>query len=145
MRSVVRLAIRSRSIPASGEALDGLRHPEVFFGIATGKARRGLDYTLLAHGLTALFHNLQTADRNPSKPAPAMLLNAMAEVGVAPAETILIGDSVFDMEMAVSARTRAVGVAWGYHEPEDLRAAGAERIIETPGQLGPALAAMGAR
>jgi phosphoglycolate phosphatase len=88
---------------------------------------------------------LQTADRNPSKPAPAMLLNAMAEVGVEPAETILIGDSVFDMAMAVSARTRAVGVAWGYHEPEDLRAAGAERIIETPGQLGQALAAMGAR
>ena len=131
--------------PGIREALDGLRHPEVFLAIATGKARRGLDFTLSSHGLTALFHSLQTSDRNPSKPDPAMLLNAMAEVGVEPAETVFIGDSIFDMTMAANARTAALGVAWGYHDPEDLRAAGAERIIQTPADLGPALAAMGVR
>ena len=131
--------------PGVREALDGLRHPEVFLAIATGKARRGLDFTLSSHGLTALFHSLQTADRNPSKPNPAMLLNAMAEVGVEPSETVFIGDSIFDMTMAANARTAALGVAWGYHDPGDLRAAGAERIIQTPGELGPTLAAMGLR
>ena len=69
----------------------------------------------------------------------------MAEVGVEPAETVFIGDSIFDMTMAANARTAALGVAWGYHAPQDLRAAGAERIIQTPGELGPALAAMGVR
>jgi len=144
-------ALRSRPgfaeplYPGIREALDGLRHPEVFLAIATGKARRGLDFTLSSHGLTALFHSLQTADRNPSKPNPAMLLNAMAEVGVEPAETVFIGDSIFDMAMAANARTAALGVAWGYHDREDLRAAGAERIIRTPAELGPTLAAMGVR
>jgi phosphoglycolate phosphatase len=47
--------------------------------------------------------------------------------------------------MAANARTAALGVAWGYHDPEDLRAAGAERIIHSTGELGPALAAMGVR
>jgi phosphoglycolate phosphatase len=131
--------------PGIREALDGLRHPEVFLAIATGKARRGLDHTLSSHSLTALFHSLQTVDSNPSKPHPAMLLNAMAEVGVEPSETVFIGDSVFDMAMAANARTAALGVAWGYHDPEDLRAAGAGRIIQSPGELGPTLAEMGVR
>lgn len=126
--------------PGIREALAELRHPAVFFGIATGKARRGLDHTLTSHGLADLFHTLQTADRHPSKPNPAMLRAAMAEIGAEPAETVLVGDSVYDMAMATSAGTAALGVAWGYNGPEDLRAAGAHRIIETPAELGSALA-----
>lgn len=126
--------------PGIREALAGLSHPAVFLGIATGKARRGLDHTLASHGLADLFHTLQTADRNPSKPDPAMLHAAMAETGVEAAETALIGDSVYDMAMAAAAGTAALGVAWGYNDPEDLRAAGADRIIETPAEVGAMLA-----
>lgn len=125
------------------EMLADLAHPQVFFGIATGKARRGLDYTLASHGLADRFHTLQTADRNPSKPDPAMLLNAMAEVGVAPRETVFVGDTSFDMNMALSAGVSAVGAGWGYHVTEDLRAAGAQRIIGQPGELPAALSSMG--
>jgi phosphoglycolate phosphatase len=130
--------------PGIREALEGLCHPAVFLGIATGKARRGLDHTLASHGLAGLFHTLQTADRNPSKPNPAMLRAAMAEVGIEPAETVLIGDSVHDMAMAAAAGTAALGVAWGYNAREDLRIAGADRIIETPAELRSALVLMGA-
>src|SRR5262249_9328619 len=130
--------------PGIREALDGVCHPTVFLGIATGKARRGLDYTLASHDLASLFQTLQTADRNPSKPNPAMLLAAMAEVGVEPAQTVLIGDSIHDMAMAAAAGTAAIGVAWGYNDREDLRIAGAGRIIETPAELGSALVLMGA-
>ena len=125
------------------EMLADLAHPQVFFSIATGKARRGLDYTLASHGLADRFHTLQTADRNPSKPDPAMLLNAMAEVGVAPRETVFVGDTSFDMNMALSAGVSAVGAGWGYHVTEDLRAAGAQRIIGQPGELPAALSSMG--
>ena len=129
--------------PGVRDLLRALAHPAVFFGIATGKARRGLDYTLGAHGIADLFRTLQTADLNPSKPNPAMLLNAMAAVGVGPRETVFVGDTSFDMNMALSAGTSAVGVAWGYHTTEDLRAAGAQRIIGQPGELPMTLFSMG--
>jgi phosphoglycolate phosphatase len=88
------------------------------------------------HGIFDLFVTLQTADRHPSKPHTSMLETAMAEAGARPADTVMIGDTVYDIEMAVAARTRAIGVAWGYHTPEELLAVGAEAVAETPEQLG---------
>ena len=105
-------------------------------GVATGKSDRGLNGCLTMHGIFDLFVTLQTADRHPSKPHPAMLESAMGETGARPADTVMIGDTVYDIEMAVAAGTRAIGVAWGYHTPEELLAAGAEAVAETPEQLG---------
>jgi len=105
-------------------------------GVATGKSDRGLTGCLTMHGIFDLFVTLQTADRHPSKPHPAMLETAMAEAGARPADTVMIGDTVYDIEMAMAARCRAIGVAWGYHGPAELLAAGAEAVAETPAQLG---------
>jgi phosphoglycolate phosphatase len=105
-------------------------------GVATGKSDRGLTGCLTMHGIVDLFVTLQTADRHPSKPHPAMLETAMAEAGARPADTVMIGDTAYDIEMAVAARTRAIGVAWGYHTPEELLAAGAEAVAQTPAHLG---------
>ena len=104
-------------------------------GIATGKSDRGLAATLAAHGLEHLFATRQTADRHPSKPHPAMLLAAMDEAGAEPADTVMIGDTVYDIEMALVAGTRALGVGWGYHEPAELIAAGAEAVAGTADEL----------
>jgi len=105
-------------------------------GVATGKSDRGLHGCLRMHGIFDLFVTLQTADRHPSKPHPAMLEMAMAEAGARPADTVMIGDTEYDIAMAVAAGTRAIGVAWGYHTPAELLAAGAEAVAETPQQLG---------
>jgi len=105
-------------------------------GVATGKSDRGLEGCLVSHGLFDLFVTLQTADRHPSKPHPAMLEAAMAEAGAAPADTVVIGDTVYDVSMARAAGCRAIGVAWGYHASDELLAAGAEAVAETPEQLG---------
>jgi phosphoglycolate phosphatase len=105
-------------------------------GVATGKSDRGLTGCLTMHGVIDLFVTLQTADRHPSKPDPAMVEAAMAEAGAGPADTVVIGDTVYDIEMARAAGCRAIGVAWGYHDPAEMLAAGAEAIAETPEQLG---------
>ena len=105
-------------------------------GVATGKSDRGLTGCLTMHGVLDLFVTLQTADRHPSKPHPSMLEAAMAEAGALPADTVMIGDTVYDIEMALAARARAIGVAWGYHSTAELLAAGAEAVAETPAQLG---------
>ena len=108
-------------------------------GIATGKSDRGLAHVLAAHGLTGAFVTLQTADRHPSKPDPSMLIAAMAATGAAPRETAMIGDTSFDMTMARAAGVRAVGVAWGYHDIDELIDAGADvvaaDVADLPGLL----------
>ena len=105
-------------------------------GVATGKSDRGLASCLATHGLAERFVTLQTADRHPSKPHPAMLEAALAEAGARPADAVMIGDTTFDMEMARAAGVRAIGVAWGYHSARELREAGAEHVARTPAELG---------
>ena len=108
-------------------------------GVATGKSDRGLALILEHHDLAHQFVTLQTADRHPSKPHPAMLDLAMAEVGTVPGDTVMIGDTSFDMAMGRAAGVRAVGVDWGYHAAPDLLAAGAERVVATMPELVAAL------
>lgn len=116
--------------------LDRLHAAGWTLGVATGKSDRGLKLCLVTHGIFDLFVTLQTADRHPSKPHPAMLELAMSEAGAQPADTAMIGDTVYDIEMARAAGCRAIGVAWGYHSPEELLAAGAEAVAQTPEHLG---------
>ncbi len=117
--------------PGARETLALLDEPQVCLGIATGKGRRGLLSSLERHGLREYFVTLQTADDGPGKPDPEILHRAMAEVGAVPAETVLIGDTSFDMEMAANAGVRAIGVGWGYHPADELRGSGAARVIES--------------
>ena len=116
--------------------LDALEAEGWLLAVATGKSDRGLRHCLESHGIRARFVSLQTADRHPSKPHPAMLETAMAEAGALPADTVMVGDTVFDIEMGRAAGARAIGVAWGYHDPAELLAAGAEAVAETPQHLG---------
>jgi phosphoglycolate phosphatase len=94
-------------------------------GVATGKSDRGLANCLASHGISSHFSTLQTADRHPSKPHPAMLQAALDEVLALPDQAVMIGDTAYDMAMAVSAGVRPIGVAWGYHETAELVQAGA--------------------
>jgi len=116
--------------------LDDLRDAGWLLGVATGKSDRGLVHCLETHGLSGHFVTLQTADRHPSKPHPAMLEAALAAVGANAADCAMIGDTAYDMAMATAAGTRALGVAWGYHPPAELLATGAEAVAANPAELG---------
>jgi len=127
---------REGLFPGAMEALETLRNlPDTLLGIATGKGLNGVHRILGLHGLKEHFITLQTPDHNPSKPDPGMLLTAMAETGARPEETVMIGDTTFDIEMGVSAGCRTIGVTWGYHEPRELIAAGASTMIDRYDQL----------
>ncbi|MDJ0979827.1 MAG: HAD-IA family hydrolase [Erythrobacter sp.] len=103
--------------------------------VATGKSDRGLLACLAAHDIADLFVSLQTADRHPSKPHPAMLEAALFEAAAQPDEAVMIGDTVFDVDMARAAGVASVGVAWGYHPADELRQAGAIHVAGTIGEL----------
>jgi len=117
------------------ELLRSLHGKGWLLGVATGKSDRGLKGCLANHGIGDLFVTLQTADRHPSKPDPSMLSAAMREAGADPANTVMIGDTAFDIAMARAAGCRAIGVAWGYHAPEELLDAGAEAVAHSAGEL----------
>jgi phosphoglycolate phosphatase len=111
------------------------RRDDIALGIATGKSRRGVARILEREGWGGHFLTIQTADDHPSKPHPAMILEAMADVGVDPAFTTMVGDTTYDIEMAFNAGVRGVGVDWGYHPPARLRQAGAERVVGSSKEL----------
>jgi len=104
---------------------------DVILGIATGKSRRGADYILDRHGWQPHFAVVRTADDGPSKPHPEMILGACRETGIAPQETLMIGDSTFDMLMAKSAGATAIAVSYGFQPVSVLREAGADHVIDS--------------
>ena len=114
------------------ELLDRLEDEGWLLAVATGKSDRGLSLCLDCHGYAERFVSLQTADRHPSKPDPSMVEQAMADAGAAPETTVVIGDTAFDMGMAVNAGVKGIGAAWGYHEAAELLAAGAVAVANAP-------------
>jgi phosphoglycolate phosphatase len=124
LRAQAGVAQSSPLYPGALETLQALHaQPDVVLGVATGKSKRGLDKLIEGHGLHGLFVTQQVADFHPSKPHPSMILQAMADAGVSPAETLMVGDTSFDMEMARSAGARGIGVNWGYHTRDKLHQA----------------------
>jgi phosphoglycolate phosphatase len=83
--------------------------------IATGKGRRGLDQVLQQTGMGSYFHTTICADESFSKPHPAMLEEVMSRLDCDPRETIMVGDTEYDMLMARSAGTQAIAVKYGVH------------------------------
>ena len=116
--------------PGAAETIAALAEsPGVWLGIATGKSRRGVDRLIAAQHWDGMFATIQTADNHPSKPHPSMILTALAETGVDGDAAAMIGDTTFDITMAVSAGVHPVGVGWGYHEASALLACGAEVVV----------------
>lgn len=104
-------------------------------GIATGKSRRGVDRLFDREDWHSQFATVQTADDHPSKPHPSMILRAIAETGSSPSQTVMIGDTTYDIEMARAAGVGAIGVTWGYHHMQELEDAGAHAIVGAYSQL----------
>ena len=117
------------------DLLDALESDGWLLAVATGKSDRGLKHCLEQHNIHARFVSLQTADRHPSKPHPSMVEQAIAEAGASPANSFVVGDTSFDMAMAVNAGAAAVGAGWGYHEAEELIEAGAVAVAAQPSDV----------
>lgn len=116
--------------PGAKAVLDVLKSREdVILGIASGKSTSGVRYMLTGNGVLDYFEIIETADTAPSKPDPAMLLQAAAAAGVSPKQSLLIGDAQIDMHMAANAGVYGIGVSWGFHSVEQLKAAGATAVV----------------
>jgi phosphoglycolate phosphatase len=133
-----------RAEPGMTQSLfDGIRplietlasRDDLLIGAVTGKSRRGLSHVLETHGFAPHFIVSRTADDSPSKPHPAMVTECCDETGMSPRDSIVVGDAVYDMQMAKAAGATAIGVSWGYTSVEDLQKSGADIIVHHPQDL----------
>ena len=88
--------------------------------VATGKSRLGLNEALVSARLREFFDSTRTADETASKPDPLMLLELMAELGVGPERTLMVGDTTHDLQLAANAGVASVAVSYGAHPVEDF-------------------------
>lgn len=129
-------AFAEKPFDGAGDLLSDLSTaPDTVLGVATGHRTDTIAPALEELRWAGYFKTIQAADTAPSKPHPAMLLQALAATGVTPENAIFIGDTTFDMEMAQAAKLRSIGVGWGYHRTERLLAAGAHRVVQSIDQL----------
>jgi len=124
-----------RLFPGVAETLRGLSESGYLLAIATAKGRQGLMRELAKTGVARLVVASRTVDECPPKPHPAMLLDLMAELGTTPATTLMIGDTLWDLEMARNAGVRGVGVLSGGHGIEELRAGAPVACLDGVGSL----------
>ena len=99
------------------ELLQALKARHHWLAVATGKSRQGLNEALTHVELRGVFDGTRTADETASKPHPLMLQELMAEFGVDPERTLMIGDTTHDLQLALNAGTHSVAVSYGAHEP----------------------------
>jgi phosphoglycolate phosphatase len=136
--SIVRqdLDYKEPLFPGIREMIDAISgRDDLLIGAVTGKSRRGLKLVMETHGFDGHFIVARTADDCPSKPHPAMVTECCDETGMNAADTIVIGDAVYDMQMAKAAGAKAIGVAWGYASVDELIANGADAIAYHPNEI----------
>ncbi|TBZ20307.1 HAD-IA family hydrolase [Rhizobium leguminosarum] len=136
--SIVRqdLDYKEPLFPGIREMIDALTGREdLLIGAVTGKSRRGLKVVMETHGFDKHFIVARNADDCPSKPHPAMVTECCDETGMNATDTIVIGDAVYDMQMAKAAGAKAIGVAWGYASVDELIANGADAIAYHPNEI----------
>lgn len=112
------------------ETLNTLHLKGFRLAVATGRQRRSLNAELATHTeIAALFERTRCADEARAKPHPAMLIQLLAESGVAAENALMIGDTEYDIDMARGANVAALGVACGSHDSARLRTAGALAVL----------------
>ena len=139
------LAFRGHYVPRDHEAplyggirelLGELDHTERFLAVATGKSRAGLERAFAHTQLKSAFHFSRCADEGFAKPHPDMLLKLMDFTAVPPERTLMIGDTVHDLDLAHNANVSALAVTYGAHPPATLATRPSIATFDTVSELG---------
>jgi phosphoglycolate phosphatase len=123
---------RTRLYPGVADTLALLADREIACGVVTNKPYE-FSVSLLSHlGVSSRFAVVIGGDSTPErKPSAGPLLAAAAACGAVVADMAMVGDGDADMRAGTAAGTYTVGVTYGFRSAEDLRASGAERLIDS--------------
>ena len=120
---------RELPFPGACETIAALVESDTLLAIVTSRGNHRVHEILEACGISGHFLTVKTVDHGPGKPNPYLLREAMAEAGVEARDTVMVGDTTYDIQMARNAGTAAIGVSWGVHEPHELALAGAHHVV----------------
>ena len=107
----------TRVFPGVAEALAALGGRKA---TATTKGTPTTRIVLELFGLLQHFDHVQGTDGFPSKPAPDVILTALAALGARPEDCLMVGDSAPDIEAGKRAGVKTCAVRYGYGNPEHL-------------------------
>lgn len=102
------------------ETLEYLKQSGFILAIATNRARANLATALTTSKIDHFFVTTRCADDFSPKPDPTMLLDLLEELDHNPQETLMIGDSIFDMQFAQNAKVDALAACYGHTRKEQL-------------------------
>ncbi len=126
---------RMKLFDGIGEVLDMIGARGAGLAVATGKSRAGLDRALAQSGLAATFQITRCADESAGKPDPAMLLQILDYLALAPEQVLMVGDTRHDMDMALNAGVDGLAVSYGAHDPDSLRASRPVALVDSVAQM----------
>lgn len=98
-----------------------LKEAGYLLAVATGKTRSGLAQALRDTGTEDLFCITRSADETASKPDPKMIVEILRHVDAANERTLMVGDSIHDLQMAKNAQISAIAVTCGAHSETELQ------------------------
>ncbi len=117
-------ANQTQMLPYHGmvDLLEELKKQGYLLALATGKSRRGLELVLKETGVGDYFVVTKSAEETVSKPNPLMLKQIVDTLGITVTEALMVGDSVYDLEMAQNIAMDSVAMTHGVHDAEQLAA-----------------------
>ena len=121
--------------PGAKHIVQQMQRAGMYVAIATNRGQQSLQRALQASGMDDFIRVTRSADQVPPKPCPQMIEEIMDIFGVTPSETLMIGDSVSDIEMASNANVNAIGVDFYHCQEAELSALGALAVFDDYAQL----------
>ena len=115
--------------------LEQLNEAGYKLAVATGKTRAGLQDALKATGTEEQFRITRCADETASKPDPKMLHEIIQHTNSTKERTLMVGDSIHDLQMAHNAHISAIAVSCGAHSEEFLQQYNPLLCLQQPSEL----------
>lgn len=103
------------------EMLVQLKESGYLLAVATGKTRRGLERALQATETKEFFAITRCADETASKPDPKMIHDILRHSDASCERSLMVGDSIHDLQMAKNAEISVIAVACGAHSEKVLQ------------------------
>jgi len=115
--------------------INELKRQGYLLSIATGSSRRSLDRALLETSIKNCFSSTKTIDECFSKPHPQMILEILDSLMIEPERTLMVGDSGYDLQMAVNAKVSSLAVTYGSHVKDQLASYNALDYMDSPYEI----------
>lgn len=117
--------------PGVAETLASLRERGVRLAVCTSRGFDTLDFILRENGVRDFFDDFITiSDGLPGKPAPDMALALLDRMGLSADETMVVGDTIFDIQMGNGAGCRTCAVTYGNHSRERLLSSSPNFVVD---------------